>query len=268
MTPAERALVTELFDRLATLEDAERDPQAEHLIRDGLQQAPNAPYSLVQTVLVQDEALKRAEARIRELESELGIGAVPAREPGFLDSMRDALLGRRDEPRAGSVPSVRSSDAPANSAWGAPSGFRTGVQPMPAGPMPQEPMRPGGSFLGSAAAAAVGVIGGSLLANSMRGMMGGHERGAGAFDQGAAGSGHSTSPGSGNAEGGELSRQAGIDDIGRSPSGRDDGGSGADRGHGLFDTAANDADRNADADDFDADDDGFDLGGGGDSDLA
>ena len=77
MTPAERALVTELFDRLATLEDAERDREAERLIRDGLRQAPNAPYSLVQTVLVQDEALKRADARIRELESELGVGAAP-----------------------------------------------------------------------------------------------------------------------------------------------------------------------------------------------
>ena len=58
MTPDEQALVTELFDRLATLENAPRDPQAESLIRDGLRRAPNAAYSLVQTMLVQDEALK------------------------------------------------------------------------------------------------------------------------------------------------------------------------------------------------------------------
>ena len=68
MTPEERDLVTELFDRLAALEDAPRDSEAERLIKDGLRQAPNAPYALVQTVLVQDEALKRADARIRELE--------------------------------------------------------------------------------------------------------------------------------------------------------------------------------------------------------
>src|ERR1043165_9018360 len=80
MTPEEARLVTELFDRLATLEDAQRDPQAERLIKDGLRQAPNAPYALVQTVLVQDEALKRADARIRELEGELGIGAEPQRD--------------------------------------------------------------------------------------------------------------------------------------------------------------------------------------------
>jgi hypothetical protein len=73
MTPEERNLVIELFDRLATtLEDAQRDPEAERLIRDGLRQTPTAPYALVQTVLVQDEALKRADARIRELESASG----------------------------------------------------------------------------------------------------------------------------------------------------------------------------------------------------
>ena len=68
MTPEERKLVTDLFDRLATLEDAQRDPEAERAIMDGLRQAPNAVYALVQTALVQDEALKRADARIRELE--------------------------------------------------------------------------------------------------------------------------------------------------------------------------------------------------------
>jgi len=68
MTPEERKLVTDLFDRLATLEDAQRDREAERAIMDGLRQAPNAVYALVQTARVQDEALKRADARIRELE--------------------------------------------------------------------------------------------------------------------------------------------------------------------------------------------------------
>ena len=215
MTPAERALVAELFDRLATLENAPRDPEAESLIRDGSRRAPNAPYSLVQTVLVQDEALKRADARIQELEGELGSGAPPAREPGFLDSMRDALLGRPQpaEPRAGSVPSVRPADTTRSSAWGQSPDYRSGAQPMAA-----EPMRPGGSFLGNAAATAAGVIGGSLLMDSVRGMMGGHGRSAAAFDPSGGGTGGS--PGEVDAAGGELSRQAGLDDIGRSPSGR------------------------------------------------
>jgi uncharacterized protein len=259
MTPAERALVTELFDRLATLENASRDPQAEGLIRDGMRRAPNAAYSLVQTMLLQDEALKQADARIQELESQPGSGAAPSREPGFLDSMRDALLGRPQaaEPRAGSVPSVRPADAPRSSAWGAPQDFRAGDQAMAA-----EPMRPGGSFLGTAAATAAGVIGGSLLANSMRGMMGGHGRSAAAFDPSGGGTG--ASPWAGSAGGGELSRQAGVDDIARSPS----TGGGGQRGHGLFDTASNDTDDDDfEADDDDFEDDGFDTGGD-DSDVA
>ena len=51
MTPEERNLITELFDRLASLENAQRDPAAEQVIYDGFQRAPNAAYALVQTVL-------------------------------------------------------------------------------------------------------------------------------------------------------------------------------------------------------------------------
>src|ERR1700704_960331 len=108
MTPEERDLVIELFDRLATLEDAQRDPEAERLIRDGLRQAPNAPYALAQTVLVQDEALKRANARIQELEAAAAADA-PPRDTSFLGGMRDSLLGRRES--RGSVPSVRPTES-------------------------------------------------------------------------------------------------------------------------------------------------------------
>src|SRR5215471_3976473 len=108
MTPEERNLVIELFDRLATLEDAQRDPEAERLIRDGLRQAPNALNALVQTVLVQDEALKRADGRIRELESASAAEAAP-RDQSFLGGVRDSVFGKREG--RGSVPSVRPGEA-------------------------------------------------------------------------------------------------------------------------------------------------------------
>ena len=83
---------------------APRDPEAEQAIRAGLAKAPNALYALVQSVLVQDEALKRADAHIRELEGG-GDAAQDDRPPkSFLDSMREAFLGRDD--RRGSVPTV------------------------------------------------------------------------------------------------------------------------------------------------------------------
>jgi hypothetical protein len=248
MTPEERNLVTELFDRLATLEDAPRDPDAERLIRDGLRQAPNAPYALVQTVLVQDEALKRADARIRELESAAPSDAEP-RDTSFLGGMRDSLFGKR-----GSVPSVRAADAAAMSpAW------QTGTQPQPMQapqPMPGmagPPMPSGGSFLGNAAAAAAGVIGGSMLLSGIRSMMGTpHGAQAAALDPASGTSGASPWGGSGS---GELSREAGLSDIGRAAPSAD---SSAGRSYGALD----DSDTDDDQDDQGGDD--FDDGGGDD----
>src|SRR5262245_49646699 len=128
MTPEERNQVTNLFDRLAALEDNPRDREAERLIQDGLRRAPNAPYALVQTALIQDEALKRAANRVRGLEAQLGAGGEPPRQGGFLESMRDSVFGRREAPRAGSVPTVR----PGGEPMGAPPGYQ-------AQPMPQQP---------------------------------------------------------------------------------------------------------------------------------
>src|SRR5690349_18649275 len=178
MTPQERKLIDELFDRLASLERNARDPDAVRAINDGLQRAPNALYPLVQTALVQDEALKRADARIRELEDELELEPGEAvKQPGFLDSMRDALLGKSQGSAQGSghgsVPTVQPGAARAGSPWGDTAtqpGYA--AQPGGYGAPPQAPGSAGGSFLGTAAATAAGVVGGALLMNSFRGMFG------------------------------------------------------------------------------------------------
>ena len=106
MTPQERQLINELFQRLASLESNPRDPDAEAMIREGLRRAPNGIYSLVQSVLVQDEALKAANNRIQEYEQQSGgpQQEQPQQPRGFLDSVRDSVFGR-DEQR-GSVPRV------------------------------------------------------------------------------------------------------------------------------------------------------------------
>jgi hypothetical protein len=255
MTPEERNLVIELFDRLATLEDAQRDPEAERLIRDGLRQAPNALYALVQTVLVQDEALKRADARIRELEGASEAEAAP-RDQSFLGGIRESVLGKREG--RGSVPSVRPGEAaPMSPAW---QTATQPMQPMPAAPA-GAPMAPGGSFLGTAAAAAAGVIGGSLLLSGIRSMMGQSPGAHAAFDPASGASG--SSPWGGGAAGGELARQAGLDDVGRASSSGDDAGS---RRGLLDDGRSEDMQDDQDADDLDDDDFGFDDGGDGGSD--
>ena len=139
MTPQERELITKLFDRLAALENAPRDPDAERAIAEGLARAPHAVYPLVQTVLVQDEALKAANARIEELQAALEEPPPePERPKGFLDTMRGSLFGRDETPpRGGSVPSVR----PGGSPWANAPGYRDeggyrdqGPPPMGGGP--------------------------------------------------------------------------------------------------------------------------------------
>jgi len=276
MTPEERNLVTDLFDRLARLEDSPRDREAERLIQDGLRQAPNATYALVQTTLIQDEALKRADVRIRELEAQLGAGAEPPRQGGFLESMRESVFGRREAPRAGSVPTVRPGGESAP--MGAPAAYRTDAPPMAQAPMMGQPSS-GGSFLGTAAATAAGVIGGSLMMDSIRSMMG-HRGGTAHAAYEPAGAGHG-SPWGGNSTSSDdkMARDLGIDDIGRSSG----SGGGAPRSYGVVDNDGsenarndyvsdddasyaageeNDASEFADDSDFD-DDVGGDFGGGG-----
>jgi hypothetical protein len=276
MTPQERQMVADLFDRLASLEGTPRDPDAERVIREGLGHAPNAVYALVQSVLVQDEALKRANARIEELEH--AAGGQPAQGGGFLDSMRNVLTGR------GSVPSVRpggqgssgqgSSGQGSSGAWGprpdAPppgyppqAGYQQGYPPgYPQGaPMGGGMMGGhGGSFLGTAAATVAGVVGGAMLLNGIRSAFGG-----GGGNQ-AFGGGFGASPSPwGGGEGGALSRDAGVGDIGRphhdDPLARQDALQDAQQ-----DLEDDDRADDAAADAADYGDDGGDFGDGGGSD--
>jgi hypothetical protein len=260
MTPQERQLIDDLFDRLSKLEGSTRDRDAEAAIMEGLRRAPNATYALVQTVLVQDEALKRANARIQELE---GQGPEPQQQGSFLDSMRDAVFGQsqaQGQPPRGSVPNagrpVWNSGQAMPPGYGQPQGQPYG-QPYGGQQPPPVPGGGGGSFLGTAAAAAAGVVGGSLLLSSIRGMMGG---GGHAFGDTAGHSGgvEDRRPWGNDSD---LAKEAGINDIGR----------GGDRDsasrHGMYDQQASNEDYDDDdEDDIDHDSDGFD--GDGDSDYA
>src|SRR5262245_35812893 len=219
MTPQEQQLVADLFDRLASLESQRRDPDAERLIREGLGRAPNSVYALVQSVLVQDEALKRANARIEELERAIAAPAESSSGGGFLDSMRNAILGR-DRPRA-SVPSVPAGGMGSSGVWGsgpgasqpqaAPQGYPQGY-PQGGPPMGAPVGGGGSSFLGTAAATVAGVVGGAMLLDGIRSMMGSHHSfagdHAGGLPHAAASpwdSGSDRSGGSGN-----LARDAGL----------------------------------------------------------
>ena len=292
MTPQERQLVDDLFDRLSKVESAPRDPDAASAIAQGLRVAPNAVYALVQTVLVQDEALKRANSRIQELEA----GSAPAQNQsgGFLDSMRDTILGQ-GQPH-GSVPNVRPPEISNRPTWnsgqvlqqaqGSGQYHQDQQEPYQQEQYRQEPYRQeqyrqdqyrqepygapygapqapmgggGGSFLGTAAAAAAGAVGGSLLLGSIRSMMGGSHHSFG--DTAGIGNKVATQNPWSDQSGSGMAHDAGINDIGSSAHRADDSSR-----SGLLDTASKDDTHDVDHDDMDLDSD--DFGGDGDSDYA
>ena len=68
MTPQERELLSNLFDRLRQCEGNPKEPEAAAFIADAVARQPDAPYFMAQLLLVQDQALSAAQARIRALE--------------------------------------------------------------------------------------------------------------------------------------------------------------------------------------------------------
>src|SRR5206468_8784944 len=146
---------------------------------------------------------------------------------GFLDSMRDAIFGQNQS--HGSVPNVRAPDIGSNRpAWNTgqvlqqsqpPGQYNQPAygQPQPYGgaqPQPSAFGGGGGSFLGTAAAAAAGVVGGSLLAGSIRSMMGGGNHHQSFGDTAGRSGGVEDRRPWGDQSGGDLARDAGINDIG------------------------------------------------------
>lgn len=157
MQAQERELISGLFGRLQPFESQPRDAEAEALIKELAARQPAAAYLLVQTVLVQEQALKAAQERIAELETKAN-AAPAAAAPGFL----------------GSAPKIGPWGASAGTASAAPQAPRPSVpstrSPLQAAVSPQAG---GGGFLRTAMATAAGVAGGALLFEGIRNLMGG-----------------------------------------------------------------------------------------------
>jgi hypothetical protein len=105
--------------------------------------------------------------------------------------MRNALMGGARDPSRGSVPSVRPGGQGSSGVWGPrPDASQPAGTPQQAYPQQGYPQQGypspmgggmmggglgGGSFLGTAAATVAGVVGGAMLLNGIRSMMGGHQ---------------------------------------------------------------------------------------------
>ncbi len=166
MTPQERQVLADLFERVRSAAAGPRDAEAEAFIAEAVRAQPYAPYLLAQTALVQQHALEAAAQRIQELEAKV---AQPAQEPGFLGNLGRSLFGGgQPAPRPGyDATAYQRAAAPP------PPPAAPGYAPPPAGPWGAAPAASGGGFLASAMTTATGVAGGLLAANAIESLLGG-----------------------------------------------------------------------------------------------
>jgi uncharacterized protein len=197
MTPNERALIEQLFQRIRATQVA-RDPEADRLIAEEMSRSPGAAYALAQTVLVQDHALREAQERLRHLEEQIPATdeqgeagqAWGGRQPQASSGQGFGSAGQGWGQGAAS-PSLREA---ASSSLGSildrvglsgrrgavpRAGAATGEIPTREG---VEPVREsgGGGFLQGALQTAAGVAGGALLFQGVKSLFGGGEGAAGA----------------------------------------------------------------------------------------
>ena len=207
MSPEERRLLAELFERTREAAMHPRDREAEALIAELVRGQPAAPYLLAQAVLVQEQALKAADAKMQDMEAEIahldGLlreqeAAASQNRPGggFLGS----IFGGGEPPREAPRQPPRGAVPPSGGVWGSgrtldqgQGGYGQGgmgqggmsqggmgMAPQQGGPWAGQrqaapaPQQGGGGFLSGALTTAAGVAGGMLLANSVKGLFGGH----------------------------------------------------------------------------------------------
>jgi hypothetical protein len=168
MTPVERDLATILLDRLNKIGGQPRDPEAETLIRETTAVRTDAPYSLLQTVLIQDLSLHNAQSRITDLEAQLTEAkCASSAPPSFLGAVFSG------EPSGGAP----TRNMPPGGPGAGPAPLATTAQP---GYVPEDSSAPpapgaeliGGGFLRSAAVTAASTAGGALLFEGIRSIFG------------------------------------------------------------------------------------------------
>lgn len=151
MTPQERELILKVADEVKAADRSAIDAEAERLIKTEVAAQRNAAYVLTQRVIVQELALKQAQAKIDELQARVG-GAGSSGRGGFLPGAASGgIPGAAGQPWQG--PHV---GEPPPAAGGGGGGSAVG------------------SFLKTAAAAAAGTVAANLIYDGLRGYAASH----------------------------------------------------------------------------------------------
>jgi hypothetical protein len=163
MNPQEREFLTQFLKQLAEAKVGEKNPEADAMIRETVAKQPDAAYLLAQRAMLVEQALNTAKAQIAQLQSQLQAQPQPHSNTGFLSGGNpwaqtgDVGLGAAGVPGAGSYQMPRGGPA-----------FAANTAPAPASGGGV------GSFLGSMATTAAGVVAGGFLFQGIENLIGGH----------------------------------------------------------------------------------------------
>jgi hypothetical protein len=165
MTPQEQDMIGDLIDRVQKTQLAEKDPDAEQMLQQGLGRTPDALYILSQTVLVQKYALDQAQTQLAQAKDQIQqLQQHP--EPKHATSFLGNLLGLNQTP-------------PPPPPY-APVGYGADpAGPYSTGPAYGAPPRMGGGFLQNAMQTAAGVAAGALAFEGIESLMHGFGHSAG-----------------------------------------------------------------------------------------
>jgi hypothetical protein len=152
MTPEERNLIQTVLQRIEAAAGSGQplDAESDRLIREAFQRQPAAPYLAVQALLVQDHALRQAQARIGQLEADLA-------------RSRSKAAAAATAPANGSTSFLGTAlrDGPLGASQAVPPPLPS--MPPASGLAPAMSQGAGGGFLRGALTTAAGVAGGALL---------------------------------------------------------------------------------------------------------
>ncbi|CAL4042429.1 Putative uncharacterized protein Yba2 [Buchnera aphidicola (Tetraneura ulmi)] len=168
MKTEEKILIESLFSRLLEVEkkSSKRDQSAEELIDSLIEKQKNAPYYLIQTVLVQETVLKKLNVEINELKKEITNFKEKVVEKdkktsflsGFFKNNKNKNSNFNSLKKSNTIPKEYvNNNIPSNDSVGstATSGFSSSNN---------------NTFLGNALQTAVGVAGGMVVGNMLTNM--------------------------------------------------------------------------------------------------
>jgi len=192
MTQQEQQMIDGLVDRIRNTPVTDKDLDAEQHLKQGLAGSPDAVYVLAQTVLVQQYGLQQAQARIRDLQSQLDAAqqrpAQPATGGSFLSHIFGGSSSQSAPPPQPPPYQPVNNPAPGYGAFGGqsanpPAYAQPMMYPPPTGYAPSA----GSSFLQGALQTAAGVAAGEMAFAGMESLF--HGFGGGGYGGGFGGGG-------------------------------------------------------------------------------